>query len=240
MLEGEILVVVGERAPAQHAAAVAVDDVPADLGHEAADIAEAVDPVELGHADRHLVAAELADLGAACLVGEVGLAAAGAHLGVPLQLAHQAFEVARRQVEVHVQLADVVEVVHLQVGEPLVEGIDHAAADLAEAAVVPLDHLQVGDLGLVGLQDLGRAVGRAVVDHDPECRRNALPHHAVERAGQILLFVPAGRDQGVAASGLRGPGLRGPSLRSHGPLPVVNSAWRKAVPAASRRACRDR
>ena len=45
--------------PAEHAGAVAVDAVPHHLTHEAADFLEAVDPIEFGHADRHLVAADL-------------------------------------------------------------------------------------------------------------------------------------------------------------------------------------
>src|SRR4051812_16266505 len=42
--------------PAEHARAVAVDAVPHHLAHEAADLLEAGDPIEFGHADRHLVA----------------------------------------------------------------------------------------------------------------------------------------------------------------------------------------
>ena len=45
------------------------------------------------------------------------------------------FEVAGRQVEVEIELADVVELTGIDRVVPLVERVDHPAAQLAEAAV---------------------------------------------------------------------------------------------------------
>src|SRR5271165_4578608 len=63
--------------PAEHAGPVAVDAVPHHLAHEAADLLEAGDPVELGHADRHLVPADLRHQRAALRVDEPRLAGGG-------------------------------------------------------------------------------------------------------------------------------------------------------------------
>src|SRR5215470_13476974 len=45
--------------PAEHSTTMTVDAVPHDLAHEAADLFETGNAVELGHADRHLVPADL-------------------------------------------------------------------------------------------------------------------------------------------------------------------------------------
>src|SRR5690606_22701850 len=80
--ESQFRVVVALGDPPEHAAAVAVDAVPHHGPDEAPDLGEAVGPVELGHADGHLVAAGLADQASGLRVRVVRLAGAGADAGV--------------------------------------------------------------------------------------------------------------------------------------------------------------
>src|SRR5258705_9664489 len=112
--EAEIGIVHALRDPAQHARAVAVDPVPHDLPYEAADLAEASDPVELGHPHRHLVAADFGDALAGARMDEPGFSRAGPETRLPLHPPHQELEVAGWQIEVHVELAEVVVVVEVE------------------------------------------------------------------------------------------------------------------------------
>ena len=121
--------------PAEHARAVAVDAVPHHLAHEAADFLEARDPIELGHADRHLVAADLGHQRAVLRMHEPRLARRRADARIALHPLHQDFEVADRQVEIHVELAEVVEVLEVDLVQARIEGFDDAGADLAAATV---------------------------------------------------------------------------------------------------------
>ena len=141
--EPQSLVVHALRHPAQHAAAVAVDAVPHHLPHEAADLPEAGHPVELGHAHRHLVAAHLRDQRAVCGVHEVRLSRGGAEPGLGLHPLHEPLEVARRQVEVQVELAEVVESAEVHGLETGVERLHHARPHAPPAAVVAADDLEV-------------------------------------------------------------------------------------------------
>src|SRR4030088_1573087 len=84
--------------PAEHTGPVAVDAVPHDLVHEAADLLEAGDPIELGHADRHLVATDLRHQRAALWMDEPGLAGSGPDPRITLHPLHQQLEVADREV----------------------------------------------------------------------------------------------------------------------------------------------
>ena len=55
MDEAEGLVIDTLGNPAEHAGPVAVDAVPHHLAHEATDVLETGDAIELGHPDRHFV-----------------------------------------------------------------------------------------------------------------------------------------------------------------------------------------
>ena len=104
-----------------------VDAVPHDLAHEAAELLEAIAAIELGRADRGFVAVALAD---ELAVGvDVGLAAAGGDARVGLHALHQVLEVARRQDQVEVELAEVVVVVGVDGLVAGVERLDDAGAD---------------------------------------------------------------------------------------------------------------
>src|SRR5882672_5254849 len=95
--------------PAEHAGPVAVDAVPHDLAYEAADLLEAGDPIKFGHAHRHLVSADLRYQRAALRVDEPWLTGGGPNARIALHPLHQQLEVANWQVQIHIQLAQVIE-----------------------------------------------------------------------------------------------------------------------------------
>src|SRR5271165_2429876 len=121
--------------PAEHAGPVAVDAVPHDLAHEAADLFEAGDPIELGHADRHLVTTDFRHQRAALRVDEPRLAGGGPDARIALHPLHQRLEVADWQVQIHIQLAQVVEVLQSHRLQAGVEGLDDARPHLPAAAI---------------------------------------------------------------------------------------------------------
>ncbi|MGF1455375.1 MAG: hypothetical protein ACFB6R_08365 [Alphaproteobacteria bacterium] len=92
---------------ALHPALVAIDAVPIHVAHEAADRLEPVGPVKFGHAEGGVVAVALGPKRAVLL--DIGLAAAGRDGGIGLHAVHQHFEIARRQAQIEVELADIVE-----------------------------------------------------------------------------------------------------------------------------------
>ena len=116
--------------PAEHAGAVAVDAVPHDLAHEATDLLEARDPIELGHAHRHLVPADLLHQSAAQRIDEPWPAGGGPDARIALHPLHQELEVADRQVEIHVQLAQIIEVLQPHRIQASIERVDNAGPHL--------------------------------------------------------------------------------------------------------------
>src|SRR5690606_4629087 len=115
----------GLRDPTVHSAQVTVDSIPGDFADETADLAEALDAVELRRADGVLVAGALLEERAVRLALEE-LPGEVAEVRVGLHAFHEPLEVARRQLEISVELADVIEVVELDMREPCVERLDHA------------------------------------------------------------------------------------------------------------------
>src|SRR5438067_2892277 len=113
---------------------MAVDAVPHHLPHEAADLAKAAHAIELRHPHGHLVAAHFGYPLPRAGMNEPGLARAGAQPRFALHALHEQLEVARGHLEIHVELADIVEVVEVERGQATVEGLDHARADGALAA----------------------------------------------------------------------------------------------------------
>jgi hypothetical protein len=111
---------------------------------------------------------------------------------------HEELEVAWRKVEIQVELAEVLEVVQVDGFETSVERLDNPGAHAATPPVCPPDHAQIGQLPRVLLEDRGCGVGGAVVDHDPERRRHALPRHALRRTTHVFRLVAAGRQEDVA------------------------------------------
>src|SRR5690606_10307004 len=116
--DAQVLVVERARLPAEHPRPVAVDPVPHHLPDEAADLAKTRDPVELRHAHGHLVAAGLRHELSADRVVEPGLAGAGPEARIRLHALHQALEIAIRELEIDVELADVVVVLEADRLEP--------------------------------------------------------------------------------------------------------------------------
>src|SRR4029077_8049367 len=98
-----------------------------------ANLTKALGAVELHHSDRILVATLLADELAVQL--HIWLAATGADARLGLHAAHKLLEIARRQFQVEIELADVFELLGIDRGKSLVERLDHAAAQLAIAAI---------------------------------------------------------------------------------------------------------
>src|SRR5688572_28507047 len=133
--DAEIRIVPAPRDPAEHAAAMAVDPVPHDLANEAADLQKARDPVDLGRSDRSLVPADLASEGAIARP-VVRLAAARAQARIRLHSAHERLEIARWQLEVQVQLAEVVELGRVNRLVARVEGFHDAGPHTSSAAIL--------------------------------------------------------------------------------------------------------
>src|SRR6267378_6106849 len=121
MQDAQLRIVPASRDPAEHPAAVAVDPIPHDLAHEATQLPEALDPVELGHADGGLVTAGLTDE-AAIPRAVVRLSAACSEARLGLHALHQQLEVPGRQVKIEVELAEVVELRQVDGFEPSVKG----------------------------------------------------------------------------------------------------------------------
>src|SRR5437667_11527474 len=131
--------------PAEHSAAVAVDAIPHDLPHEAADLLETFGAIELDHADGHFIAAGFGDE-LAIIAAEIGFAGAGADAGILFHSLNEGLEIARRDVEVEIELADVIEVTWIDGFVAGVEGVDDAGADGAAAMVFAAGDFCVGEL----------------------------------------------------------------------------------------------
>ncbi len=57
---------------------------------------------------------------------------------------HQDFEVANRQVQIHVELAEIIEILEPHLLDACIERLDDTGTDLAAAAILASDHAQVG------------------------------------------------------------------------------------------------
>lgn len=185
--------------PAHHAALVAIDPVPHQLAHEAANLLEAFGAIELGHPDRIFVAAEFGDEATGGWGGEIRFARDRAESCVCFHQFDEPFEISGRQVEVEVEFADVLVVKGVELGVPLVERVDHATAELSLAAVFASDHLNVGMFRRILGKDGRGFIRGAVVDDENQGWRAGLGDEAIEGSPAILGLVPAGADDGVAA-----------------------------------------
>src|SRR5690606_9284423 len=134
MHEAHLRIVDRLRDPPVHAAEVPVDAIPGHLAHEASDLAEALHAVELRGADGVLVARALLPQPPIGLALEA-LAAEVTEVSVRLHPLHRPLEVARAELEVAVELADVIALVEVHAREAIVERLDHAGADRARPSV---------------------------------------------------------------------------------------------------------
>ncbi len=121
--------------PPEHAGPVAVDAVPHHLAHDAADLQETADAIELGHPDRHFVPADFGRQRTALRVDEPRLAGGGPDARIALHPLHQQLEVANRQVQIRIQLAEIVEVPQAYRFQASIESRDHAGPHLSAAAI---------------------------------------------------------------------------------------------------------
>src|SRR5580693_4503946 len=201
MDESQRLVVHALGDPAEHPAPVTIDAVPHNLAYESPYLAEAPNSVELGHTDRHLVAANLGNWFPAAGGNEVGFSRCGAEPRIRLHPLHQQFEVTGRKIKIEIELAEVVKLLERDRLQAGVEGLDYTRAYAANAAVRSPDHPQVRDARAVTLQDRSGIVGGTIVYNDPKSRRDALGRNAVKGAAHVLRLVTTGRDQYVPAVG---------------------------------------
>src|SRR5262245_44446034 len=139
--------------PAEHAGPVAVDAVPHDLPHEATDLLEARDPIELGHSNRHLVPTDFRHQCAALGVDKPRLAGGRADARIALHPLHQQLEVADWQLQVHVELAYVLEVLEVHRVQAGIERLNDARSHLPTAAIAAPYNAQVRQTADVLFQD---------------------------------------------------------------------------------------
>ena len=123
-----------------------------------------------------------------------------------VHLVHDELEVAGRELEVGVDLADEVEVVFVDGLITLVEGGDDARADTALAGVLAVVDLEPRVLGLGFGEDAWCVVGGSVVDEEAERRRLGLRGEGVDGGLRVLGFVLARADERVPPT-LRGRGV---------------------------------
>ncbi len=135
---------------------------------------------------------------------EPGLAGCRADARIALHALHQQFEVTDRQVQIHVELAQVVEVFEAYLIEPGIEGLDDARTDSPMATIGAAHDAQIGQPLGVFLQNGRGLIARSVIDDDPECRRHRLRRDAVERAAKILGLVATWGHEQVASRGTGG------------------------------------
>jgi hypothetical protein len=178
---------------------MAVDPVPHHLRHEPPDLAEAGGAIELRHSHGHLVAAHLGHQGAALGADEVRLAGGRPDPRVRLHALDEQLEIPRREVQVQVQLAQVLESVEVDSLEARAERLDHPRADIAASTVGSAQDPEVGQLRGVLLQDRRRRVGGSVVDHDQQGGGHGLRRNGVQGPAHELRLITAGRDQHVPA-----------------------------------------
>jgi len=141
---------------------MAIDAVPHEFSDEAADLLEAFGPIKLAHANGGFIAALFGNLLA--ILHVIGLTAARADARIGLHLGHQFLEIVRRHVQIEIHFRDIVEVIWIDGVIPGVEGVDHAAAQLAIAAIGAGEDADPGILVGVLLEDRRRLVLGAVVN----------------------------------------------------------------------------
>ena len=254
MHEAQFGIVPASRDPAEHPAPVAVEPVPHDFPDEPADLQEAIHPVELGGTDGNLVTAALAHK-VAVAPAVVRLSAASSHARLGLHALHERFEVTRRQLEIEVQLAEVVELPGVDGVEAGVEGFDHTRAHASPTSILASDGANEIETCCILCQDDRRRIGRPVVDNHPQSGANALPDDRVQGSARECRFVAARRDKDVPSSSCRGAHRgsfnlrcrsekcypqtpRGGRLRPQpcGPFPAVRAGMTKQRAMTQRRA----
>src|SRR4051794_16479501 len=184
--------------PTEHARSVAVDAVPHDFRNKTTDLFEAFHAIELGHPDRHLVAADFRDQGGSARMREPRLAGCGADARVALHSRHEQLEVAGWEFQIRIQLANVIELVKTHRLQPGVEGRHDARSYLARAGVHPTHDPKIRQPPPVFFEDGCSAIGRSVIDDDPGRWLQRLSSYTVERTANILGLVSTRRNEHIA------------------------------------------
>ncbi len=204
VLERQLRVVPADGDPPQHPAPVAVDPVPHQLADEPADLPEALGPVELDHADRVLVPAHSPRPAPRRRV-KYGLPLAVPIRGFGLHAVHQPLEVSPRQVQVQVELG--------RRSRSRRGRSCRSRCRRRRSRPRPACGRRGRPGGRPGCRGSGPRTRpgwpacrpwTAVVNDDPDGRRDRLPGHAVQRPPGVLGLVAAGGDQRVTPAGQLG------------------------------------
>src|SRR6185437_10839800 len=116
-----------------HAAQMAVDSVPHDLSDEAANLLESIRSVELGHSKRGIVAVALVDQAPSLM--DIRFSAASGYVRIRVHPLHQDFEVAGRQEEIQIELANEIEGARIDGLISGIEGVYDAGPDRAMTSI---------------------------------------------------------------------------------------------------------
>src|SRR5205085_12437038 len=143
------------------------EPVPHDFPDEPTDLQEALRPIELGGSDGDLVTAALADEVAEA-PAVVWLSTAASQSRIALHALHEDLEVAGRQLEIEVELAEIVELPGVDGLVAGVEGFDHARAHASPPSILASDDAAEIETRCVLCQDGGRRVARPVVYDHPQ------------------------------------------------------------------------
>src|SRR4030095_7563252 len=127
--------------PPAHPAAMTINAVPHYLRDETTDLFKTLPPVELCHANGHLIAALLAEVLPGVRLHEVGLAAAGAEPRLGFHAPQEGFEVPRWKLDVQIELAQVFIIDVLSSRIAGIKSFHDSWPHAAPAAVLAADHL---------------------------------------------------------------------------------------------------
>src|SRR5262249_9018724 len=104
------------------------------------------------------------------------------------------FEVARRQAEIEVQLAEIIVVAEIYSFVSGIKRIDDARTDRAPSAIASSHDLDPFVFFLIFGENLRRFVGRSVINDDPFGGPDGLTDDRIQRLPHVLRFVAASRN----------------------------------------------
>ena len=107
--------------------------------------------------------------------------------------------VTRGELEVGVKLANIVKVVELQRCDPIVEGLNHSCSQDPVSTIHSGNDLNPRELPGCFTENLGSAVGGAIVDNHPAGRKNRLSGHSANDRVEMPLLIPARSDQEITS-----------------------------------------
>jgi hypothetical protein len=175
------------RDPARLPGTMTVQPIPHHLPCKTADIAETRRAIKLGHAHRIFVAARFANQAPG--IAKVGLAATGPQARVLLHPLYQRLEVARRQLEIEIELAEIRERMEINPFQPGIKSINNTRANPTLPAIISMNDMDKLVFSRVTIEQIPRAIGRTIVDDDPLLRPNTLSEHTLQGVTSVLGFI---------------------------------------------------